>query len=234
MYGYPTQTVQETVDSLEMVRQLFELGIIQSGFWHQFALTAHSPVGLHPEDYGVIPDLKPISFANNDIDFKDKIGVNHSKFSYGLKKSLFNFMHGIGFDMSLQEWFDFKIPTSTISSDYIYNCLEKELLLTTKPTAKVAWIGPVPLTNERVKKKKGMTWQQLELSFHTKTDLYEIIVDKDKGQWLLSSLEKLKPVNKPLSYGQLKKDYESQLEDFELFWYSKQVTGLREHGLLVL
>lgn len=234
MYGYPTQTVQETVDSLEMVRQLFELGIIQSGFWHQFALTAHSPVGLHPEEYGVMPDLKSISFANNDIDFKDKTGIDHSKFSFGLKKSLFNFMHGIGFDMSLQEWFDFKIPTSTISPDYIYNCLEKELLLNTKSTAKVAWIGPMPMTNERVKKKKGMTWQQLELSFHTKADLYEITVDKDKGHWLLSSLEKLKPENKPLSYGQLKKDYESQLEDFELFWYSKQVVGLREHGLLVL
>ena len=234
MYGYPTQTVQETVDSLEMVRQLFELGIIQSGFWHQFALTAHSPVGLHPEEYGVMPDLKSISFANNDIDFKDKTGIDHSKFSFGLKKSLFNFMHGIGFDMSLQEWFDFKIPTSTISPDYIYNCLEKELLLNTKSTAKVAWIGPMPMTSERVKKKKGMTWQQLELSFHTKADLYEITVDKDKGQWLLSSLEKLKPQNKPLSYGQLKKDYESQLEDFELFWYSKQVVGLREHGLLVL
>jgi hypothetical protein len=26
MYGYPTQTVQETIDSLEMVRQLFEVG----------------------------------------------------------------------------------------------------------------------------------------------------------------------------------------------------------------
>jgi hypothetical protein len=234
MYGYPTQTVQETVDSLEMVRQLFELGIIQSGFWHQFALTAHSPVGLHPEDYGVIPDLKAISFANNDIDFKDKIGVDHGKFSYGLKKSLFNFMHGIGFDMSLQEWFDFKIPTSTIAPDYIFNCLEQQLVLNTKSTAKVAWIGPLPITSERVKKKKGMTWQQLELSFHTKVNKYEITVDKDKGEWLLSSLEKLKPENKPLSYGQLKKDYESHLEDFELFWYSKQITGLREHGLLVL
>ena len=234
MYGYPTQTVQETVDSLEMVRQLFELGIIQSGFWHQFALTAHSPVGLNPEDYGVIPDLKAISFANNDIDFKDKIGVDHGKFSYGLKKSLFNFMHGIGFDMSLQEWFDFKIPTSTIAPDYIYNCLEQELVLNTKPTAKVAWIGQMPMTSEQVKKKKGMTWQQLELSFHTKVNKYEITVDKDKGEWLLSSLEKLKPANKLISYGQLKKDYESQLQDFELFWYSKQISGLREHGLLVL
>ncbi|MDO6470617.1 radical SAM protein [Maribacter sp. 1_MG-2023] len=234
MYGYPTQTIQETVDSLEMVRQLFELGIIQSGFWHQFALTAHSPVGLHPEEYGVMPDLKSITFANNDIDFKDKTGVDHSKFSFGLKKSLFNFMHGIGFDMSLQEWFDFKIPPSTISADYIYNCLQQELVLNTKSTAKIAWIGPMPIANERVKKKKGMTWQQLELGFHTKTDMYEIIVDKDKGEWLLATLEQLKPENKPLSYGQLKKDYEYQLEDFELFWYSKQIIGLREHGLLVL
>ncbi|MGO4921303.1 B12-binding domain-containing radical SAM protein [Maribacter spongiicola] len=234
MYGYPTQTIQETVDSLEMVRQLFELGIIQSGFWHQFALTAHSPVGLHPEEYGVMPDLKSITFANNDIDFKDKTGVDHSKFSFGLKKSLFNFMHGIGFDMSLQEWFDFKIPTSTISADYIYNCLQQELVLNTKPTAKIAWIGPLPLATERVKKKKGVTWQQLDLGFHTKTDMYEITVDKDKGEWLLATLEQLKPENKPVSYGQLKKDYESQLEDFELFWYSKQVVGLRDHGLLVL
>ncbi|WP_036153052.1 B12-binding domain-containing radical SAM protein [Maribacter forsetii] len=234
MYGYPTQTIQETVDSLEMVRQLFELGIIQSGFWHQFALTAHSPVGLHPEEYGVMPDLKTISFANNDIDFKDKTGVDHSKFSFGLKKSLFNFMHGIGFDMSLQEWFDFKIPPSTITADYIYNCLQQEMVLTTKSTAKIAWIGPMPITAERVKKKKGMTWQKLEFSFHTNTDLYEITVDRDKGEWLLSTLEKVKPENKPVSYGQLKKDYESQLEDFELFWYSKQVTGLRDHGLLVL
>ncbi|WP_396635071.1 B12-binding domain-containing radical SAM protein [Maribacter sp. R86514] len=234
MYGYPTQTIQETVDSLEMVRQLFELGIIQSGFWHQFALTAHSPVGLHPEEYGVMPDLKTISFANNDIDFKDKTGVDHSKFSFGLKKSLFNFMHGIGFDMSLQEWFDFKIPPSTISADYIYNCLQQEMVLTTKSTAKIAWIGPMPITAERVKKKKGMTWQQLDLVFHTNSDLYEITVDRDKGEWLLSTLDKVKPENKPVSYGQLKKDYETQLEDFELFWYSKQVTGLRDHGLLVL
>jgi hypothetical protein len=234
MYGYPTQTVQETIDSLEMVRQLFELGIIQSGFWHQFALTAHSPVGLHPEEYGVIPDLKSISFANNDIDFRDKTGIDHNKFSFGLKKSLFNFMHGIGFDMSLQEWFDFKIPNSKITPDHIYNCLQQELVLNTKSTAKIVWIGPMPIANERVKKKKGMTWQQLELGFHTKTDMYKITVDKDKGEWLLSTLEQLKPKNRPVSYGQLKKDYESKLEDFELFWYSKPIVGLREYGLLTL
>lgn len=86
MYGYPTQTIQETVDSLEMVRQMFEMGILQSGFWHQFAMTAHSPVGMNPEDFGVMPVKQEILFANNDIDFKDKTGIDHNKFSFGLKK----------------------------------------------------------------------------------------------------------------------------------------------------
>lgn len=234
MYGYPTQTVQETVDSLEMVRQLFELGIIQSGFWHQFALTAHSPVGLHPQEYGVTPKLKEITFANNDVDFVDTTGIDHAMFSYGLKKSLFNFMHGIGFEMSLQEWFDFEIPPTNIAPDYIYNCLQEENVFSTKPTAKITWIGPMPMTKERVKKKKGSHWEQLIFNFHSKNDLYEMVVDKDKGEWLLSTLEKLKPASKPVTYAQLKKNYETELEDFELFWYSKQVLGLRDHGLLII
>ena len=89
MYGFPTQTVQETVDSLEVVRQFFELGIVQSGFWHQFALTAHSPVGLKAADYQITPHYKNVTFANNDIQFTDKTGIDHNVFSFGLKKSLY-------------------------------------------------------------------------------------------------------------------------------------------------
>jgi hypothetical protein len=51
MYGYPTQTVQETVDSLEMVRQLFEAGVLQSGFFN--CHDGARPVGIHPEKFGV-------------------------------------------------------------------------------------------------------------------------------------------------------------------------------------
>ncbi|MCP4120280.1 MAG: radical SAM protein, partial [Bacteroidetes bacterium] len=123
MYGFPTQTIQETVDSLEMVRQMFELGIIQSGFWHRFALTAHSPIGLEPSEFGISPELQTITFANNDILFEDQTGIDHSQFSYGLRKSLYNYMHSIGFDIPLQEWFNTDIPTTDIQSDYIENCL---------------------------------------------------------------------------------------------------------------
>lgn len=53
MYGFPSETAQETIDSLEIVRQLFMNGLVQSGFWHRFAMTAHSPVGCYPEKYAV-------------------------------------------------------------------------------------------------------------------------------------------------------------------------------------
>ena len=234
MYGYPTQTIQETVDSLEMVRQFFEVGVLQSGFWHQFALTAHSPIGLNPKEYGVVPNYKDITFANNDIDFTDQTGIDHSKFSVGLKKSLFNFMHGIGLELPLQDWFDFKIPRTKISPDFIENCLNSNSPFNIKPSAKVVWLGTIPSIREISKSKRGVTRLQLELTFHDVTETYRIRTEKEKGLWLLDILEKLSPTNKPLSFGKIKTDFEIHFEDFELFWYAKSVNVLRAHGLLVL
>lgn len=236
MYGYPTQTIQETIDSLEMVRQLFELGVLQSGFWHQFAMTAHSPVGMFPEEFGVIPESNEITFANNDIQFKDKTGINHEKFSFGLKKSLFNYMHGICFDYPLQDWFDFKIPRTTVKPDFIYNCLEKEVAFTVKPNAKIVWIGGKPIPESFTKSKKGNSWEMMKMTFHGKREVFEITVDKEKGEWLQALLEKIEVTNeKRYTFNEIKSNYEtSDLEDFELFWYSKPVNTLRDFGLLVL
>ena len=234
MYGYPTQTIQETIDSLELVRQMFELGIIQSGFWHQFAMTAHSPVGLNPEEFGVIPLQNEISFANNDINFIDKTGIDHEQFSYGLKKSLYNFMHGMCFDYPLQDWFDFKIPNTKIASDYIFSCLEKEVNFTIKPSTKVLWLGTMPDIVSFTKSKKGLSWQIMELKFHSKTDVFRITLDEDKGNWLIRLFEKF--ANKKdalLTIQEIKTDFEVIFEDFEIFWHSKSIKILRNNGLLI-
>ena len=244
MYGYPTQTIQETVDSLEMVRQLFELGVLQSGFWHQFAMTAHSPVGMFPEEFGVIPEQYEITFANNDINFKDKTGINHDKFSFGLKKSLFNYMHGICLDYDLQDWFDFKIPKTKIPSDFIYNCLEKEQNFNTKPNAKIVWIGGKPQTEIFTKSKKGksfgssqkfVSWEMMKLTFHNKTQTYDISVNAEEGKWLIEILEKISVYTEnKIAFSQLKSEFEQQFDDFELFWYSKPIMTMRQFGLLTL
>ena len=124
MYGFPTQTVQETVDSLEYVRQLFANGCIQSGFFHRFSCTVHSPVGLNPQEYGIklIP-LPPVSFAKNDIGFIDPSGVDHVARGLGLKKAIYNFMHGIGLDEDIRAWFDILVPKPSVSRQQIVKAL---------------------------------------------------------------------------------------------------------------
>jgi radical SAM superfamily enzyme YgiQ (UPF0313 family) len=124
MYGFPTQTVQDTVDALEYVRQLFETGCIQSGFFHRFACTVHSPVGQHPEEYGVtLQPLPPVSFAKNDIAFIDPTGTDHDALGVGLKKALYNFMHGIGLEEDVRAWFDFPVPKTKVSRHRIARAL---------------------------------------------------------------------------------------------------------------
>jgi hypothetical protein len=124
MYGFPTQTVQDTVDALEYVRQLFEQGCIQSGFFHRFACTVHSPVGKNPEDYGVtLLPLPPVSFAQNDVGFIDPTGVDHDRLGIGLKKAIYNFMHGIGLEEDVRSWFDFKVPKTTVPRQRIARAL---------------------------------------------------------------------------------------------------------------
>ena len=233
MYGYPTQTEQETIDSLEMVRQMFELGIIQSGFWHQFALTAHSPIGHNPDAYGIIPLQEEIEFANNDIQFTDSTGIDHEKFSFGLKKSLFNYMHDMCFDFNLQEWFDFKIPKSTISPDYIEQSLESRDPLDIKSNAKLIWIGISPIVNEFKKSKKGKEQPYLQMTFNSVNDSLELALPKPEAEWLLKILASSTALSQPLkTMGSVKSDYEKQFPNFESFWFSDSILDLRYFGLL--
>lgn len=237
MYGFPTQTAQETIDSLEMVRQMFEAGILQSGFWHQFAMTAHSPVGLYPEKFGVLKETENIgSFANNDIVHIDKSGANHDKFSFGLKKSLFNYMHGICFDYELQDWFEFKVPRTKVPDDYIFSVLQEDDSFTTKPTAKVVWTGGKPAVSYFTKNKKGRSFETASLTFHDKKESFTVQTDKEQGEWLASFLVNAATTGKEvMTFSKAKQSYEDAgLEDFELLWYSKPVNTLREYGLLVL
>ena len=236
MYGYPTQTEQETIDSLEMVRQLFEVGVIQSGFWHQFALTAHSPVGMYPEKYGVIRNMDIGTFANNDVEFKDITGIDHEKFSFGLTKSLYNFMHGICFDYPLQDWFEFKIPKTKIPHDFIENAILEPDSLEVKSNAKIVWIGGSPLIEFTTKSKKGKSWEMMQLTFHDKKESFSVPMNREEGDWFVELLHSISVENAKIkSFLQIKNDYEEKgLENFELFWHSKPLKTLKSFGLLVL
>ena len=238
MYGFPTQTVQETIDSLEMVRQLFETGVLQSAFWHLFTMTAHSPVGLDPDKYQVKKVSEEIgTFANNDIEHIDPTGANHEIFGFGLKKALLNYMHGACFEMPLQKWFDFKIPNTSVAPNYILNAL-KDVEYLPSNSNKVIWLGVEPKYSIVQKSKKGTKWEEMNMSFVNNKSNIHISLDPAKGKWLLELLPKLSITNVTgigagLTISAIKENYTAAgLDGFELFWDNKPISGLYRVGLL--
>lgn len=233
MYGFPTQTAQETIDSLEMVRQLFELGIVQSGFWHQFAMTAHSPIGLQPEQFQVEKlTVRRGAFANNDLQHIDPAGADHIRYAEGLRKSLFNYMHGLGFEFPLQDWFDFKVPRTSVAPDYLADAIDAYPVSRIRDTSKVVWLGEM-INNEDLEEVKN--------GFHI------LMRNKNTSKWIKKyDEEEVQCLNRILelthylqpevyTYGKLKKELGTMIkEDFETFWQKKIQKPLSDMGLLVL
>ncbi len=127
MYGFPTQTAQETIDSLEVVRQFFKEGLIQSAFWHLFTATVHSEVGRNPAKFKCTILKQPVGgFARNDLVHEDRTGCDHVSFASGLNKAVYNFMHGIGTDYRIKDWFDFRVPAASIKKNYVNEAIMKK------------------------------------------------------------------------------------------------------------
>lgn len=228
MYGFPTQTAQETIDSLEMVRQLIQAGVIQSGFWHRFAMTAHSPVGLDPKAFGAV-NLMPAagSFANNDLPHEDPTGADHELFGEGLRKSLFNYMHGVCFDVPLQDWFDTKVPKTTIPKNYIANEIRNEPAPEYKDRNRILWIGAQP--ELQVFEEDELS----ELIFSGKKEDFAMELPLELGQWIAEMLKTVGYNQKLNTLKPIRESYEESFGDFEEMMESEVWEILREHGLLV-
>lgn len=232
MYGFPTQTDQETIDSMEMVRQMFECGVLQSGFWHLFTMTAHSPVGLDPEAFRVW--RRPVDaggFAVNDLEHDDPTGADHSRYAYGLAKSLLNWMHGHGIDHPLHKWFDFPVPRPSVPKDAIRKSLDEVAYSPTTPATRWVWLGSAPSLSIVEKSKKGVRWEQAELRLETPRDSVVIRTEPDKGRWLCDFLSRNQ--FKTFTQAEAEADFlTSGLDDFEGFWDNRPVNTLYKAGLL--
>ena len=237
MYGFPTQTDLETINSLEVVRQLFEIGIINSGFWHQFAMTAHSPIGLNPDSFNVESTLKSDGdFANNDRPHTDPTGIDHSKYSQGLKTSIYNYMHGAGFELNLQHWFDFPIKQTTLAPNFIELLLESAEPSVLKPNTKVVWLGTLPEIQKYTIKKKGKQVEMAKLEFHSKANFFVL-----KGR-----INQIEPITNLLELTSINNTESTNFKQFESkyfeltnqsindFMSSENFDILKENGLLFL
>ncbi len=235
MYGFPTQTAQETIDSLEIVRQLFEENVIQSGYWHQFSMTEHSPVGKNPEKYQVkkIGPEKGL-FANNDLTHEDPLGCDHQKFTDGLKTSIYNYMHGMGLEYTPQEWFDFHTPSVSISPTIIHDAIHNHKLNDWELTKhQIIWTGTMPeFYIYETKKKK----QRACFTFFTKQESFELTLDNHLGETIFELFPKfLINASEKITIEQFQEILE-HIEDIDIkqvikseFWRT-----LRKKGLLLM
>ncbi|MBC8083963.1 MAG: radical SAM protein [Hymenobacter sp.] len=232
MYGFPTQTTQETVDSLEVVRQLFAAGIVQSGYWHRFSMTAHSPVGKNPAKYQVVPvGPEPGPFAWNDLWHDDPTGTDHGQFGPGLAKALYNYLHGVALHEPLSFWFDFRVPKTAVPRQLIQQALREPA----KPdfarqNQRLFWLGNAP----ELRPETGRKASQAVLTFYEQAEDFELTVPAALGPWLHQLLISLT------------RDYDARLlvkdaartfpagHSFEQFLESAAWLLLREKGLLLL
>ncbi|GAB3541095.1 radical SAM protein [Pontibacter brevis] len=238
MYGFPTQTAQETIDSLEVVRQLFVNNVIQSGYWHRFSMTAHSPVGKNPEKYGVVkvgPEEGP--FAKNDLWHDDPTGTDHELFGPGLAKAIYNYMHGIGLEQPLSFWFDFKVPRVKLRPDVIYKAIQQP----PKPdaerrNARVLWLGNQPEIEFTMMAKKGQTIERCVLTFYEKGEDFQVKTTASIGQWVFDVLQKVGTDNtEAVLLKQLEESFPADAHlSFAEFLSSPSWFELREKGLLLL
>ncbi|WP_281615514.1 radical SAM protein [Flammeovirga sp. SubArs3] len=233
MYGFPTQNTQETIDSLEVVRQLFANHCLQSGFWHRFAMTAHAPVGLNPDDYKVEQEeFKFEGFAWNDIPHKDPTGANHERFGEGLRTSIFNYMHGLELDLPVQQWFDFSTSSTTLSPTLI----EEALTENTKSDDQlvkhsVLWLGKSPMVEIDEEDQWG------KLIFINKKEDLEIETSDILADWVAGMMDSFSiysddPYSKIET---IKEDFENETGlDFSELIESELWQILRENGLLIV
>ncbi|MCC7429431.1 radical SAM protein, partial [bacterium] len=234
MFGFPTQTEQETIDSLERVRQLFEAGIIHSGFWHRFSLTAHSPIAKNPEEFEVkIIGPKKGTFAWNDLVHEDAKGCKHGFYAKGLEKAIFNFMHGIGFDKELDFWFDFKVPKPKVQK----NLVQKSLLQLQKTDlekfqSKVLWLGNLPEIEFYFVETKRKKMTKAKLTFFERAEDFQLKVSEEVGKWLLEILAEAVPESE--KFLSLKDLSETFPNNFTEFLASETWEILREKGLVLV
>lgn len=237
MYGFPTQTAQETIDSLEVVRQLFMHQVLQSGFWHRFAMTAHSPIGMQPELFGVKKEREIAgAFANNDIPHSDPDGCDHPLFSEGLRKSLFNYMHGMCFDFDLQEWFDFEVPATTIPADHIETILKETLPATVKPGSKLIWLGSPAEVTTVPKNQKHKGGPICRLTIYSKREQMQLELPEAQARSVAHLLETCRAGAAVIpTLATLRSAFATGPgTDFNAFLDSAAFDALRDSGLLLI
>ena len=223
MYGFPTQTYQEVVDSLEVVRQLFRADLTGSAFWHRYAMTRHSPSGGDPARYGVrIKNNTVNRFANNEVDFAENRNYDINMAGMALRKAVYNYMRGSGLETPVDKWFEHRSPATSIEETLITDHLIKpDRSRMYGDNARLVWTGA-----EVVEIPEG-------LMFYGNSKEKRIKFTRGEACFILRLIEKCSDLSQKVTLGDAKEMYAGVGEaPFSYFYHSKKWDIVRSFGLL--
>ncbi len=237
MYGFPSETVEETVDSLERVRQLFAADLIQSAFWHRFVATAHSPIGLDPKAHG-IKILGPLfeGFAENDLAHADRHGPLPEWLGLGLRRALANYIEGRGLGLNVQRWFDVPVRRTCVPSGWARGVLRRSDVRTVTGDRHLVWLGGQSLS---LASRSGSN-RKRRLIIPNRTDEVIIPVTPDEDVWLTDLLQAGTPQGGKKGSGypllsQVRRDYPfGGSKAFDAWWRGGAARHIRRMGLLLV
>ena len=232
MYGCPSETIQETVDSLERVRQLVFADLIQSAFWHRFTTTAHSPIGLDPKTHG-LRILGPTfqGFADNNLTHQDRAAATPDWVGEGLRRSMLNFLERKGFTLDVRQWFDHATPKPLVSPTWVHR-LTRDRTVHDSPLAerRLVWLGGLPISETRA--------CRLRVVLPGRISDTTVTLPLVQGQWLVDVIQQATPHNdRPSPYPWLrdaKSSFPGQTKEFATFLESPNWKKVRAAGLLLV
>jgi hypothetical protein len=213
MYGFPTQTEQETVDAMEVVRQFFCAGALDSAFWHRFVLTRHSGMVSHPERFGIEILAEEPSFARNDLQHRDPTGGDHDRFDAVLPQALDAWMQRQELDRPVESWFPDRIGPTTLAPDFVLHLLETPGS-PPRDADRLVWLGGEILEGDS------------SLVLHHRDSAAEIVGPAPALQWLAEVLEAARPTEEPLTLKEALDAFPGQFEAFEAGWEQAREAGL--------
>jgi radical SAM superfamily enzyme YgiQ (UPF0313 family) len=232
MYGFPSETIQEAVDALERVRQLFKADLMQSAFWHRFTTTAHSPVGLNPNANG-LRILGPTfeGFADNDLIHHDRVGKTPVWLGEGLRRSMLNFLEGRGLTLDVREWFDQEVPEPHVPKNWVRTVLRKRIEVDHLPLERrLVWLGAQPIAVAQTR--------QFKLTLQGRFANVVIPLPQAQGQWFHTVIKQATPrKNKTTAYPwirDIQASFPGEAEDFVAFLESPAWKKTRAAGLFLV
>lgn len=223
MYGLPTQTLQESVDAAEVVRQMFRAELIGSAFWHRYAMTVHSRSGHEPEAFGVRrKDRLPNPFANNEVPFAENRGYLLDMVGEGLNLSLANWLVGSGLEKPVHKWFSSKVPATTVIPSLITDHLIKpDLCRIYNDKARIVWVGGTPELSEE------------GIIIHTPSTTKEVKFPEAEAEFMYAVLEQTADLAEEYTFEQIRALWEEHFDKpFIEFYSSKKWDIVRKLGLL--